>query len=68
MAARDPKYRDAIQRTLVEVGPAADGVLKPKWMADMGDDEPTPFGVTMNDTREFAMTALSRRLKVIGLA
>jgi hypothetical protein len=34
----------------------------------MGDDEPTPFGVTMNDTRTFAMTALSRRMKVIGLA
>jgi ribonucleoside-diphosphate reductase beta chain len=68
MAQRDPKYREAIQRTLVEVGPAADGVLKPKWMEGMADDEPTPFGVTMNDTRAFAMTALSRRMKVIGLA
>jgi ribonucleoside-diphosphate reductase beta chain len=68
MAQRDPKYREAIQRTLVEVGPAADGVLKPKWMQDMADDEPTPFGVTMNDTRAFAMTALNRRMKVIGLA
>jgi ribonucleoside-diphosphate reductase beta chain len=68
MAQKDEKYRDAIQRTLIEVGPAADGVLKPKWMADMADDEPTPFGVSMNDTREFAMTALSRRMKVIGLA
>jgi ribonucleoside-diphosphate reductase beta chain len=68
MAQRDQRYREAIQRTLIEVGPAADGVLKPKWMADMGDDEPTPFGVTMNDTRAFAMTALSRRMKVIGLA
>src|SRR5215211_4585627 len=68
MAERDPKYREAIQRTIVEVGPAADGVLKPKWMQGMADDEPTPFGVTMNDTRAFAMTALSRRMKVIGLA
>src|SRR3954463_8838037 len=68
MSERDPKYREAIQRTLVEVGPAADGVLKPKWMEGMADDEPTPFGVTMNDTRTFAMTALSRRMKVIGLA
>ena len=32
-AAR-PRTREAIQRTLVEVAPAADGVLKPKWMAD----------------------------------
>jgi ribonucleoside-diphosphate reductase beta chain len=68
LAQKDEKYRDAIQRTLIEVGPAADGVLKPKWMADMADDEPTPFGVSMNDTRAFAMTALSRRMKVIGLA
>jgi len=68
MAQRDDSYRDAIQRTIVEVGPAADGVLKPRWMQGMGDDEPTPFGVTMNDTRAFAMTALSRRMKVIGLA
>jgi ribonucleoside-diphosphate reductase beta chain len=68
MAERDPKYREAIQRTLIEVGPAADGVLKPKWMEGMADDEPTPFGVSMNDTRAFAMTALSRRMKVIGLA
>ena len=28
----------------------------------------TSQGVTMNDTRAFAMTALSRRMKVIGLA
>jgi ribonucleoside-diphosphate reductase beta chain len=68
MAERDLRYSQAIQRTLVEVGPAADGVLKPKWMQDMADDEPTPFGVTMNDTRTFAMTALRRRMKVIGLA
>ena len=29
MAERDPKYRDAIQRTLVEVGPAADVYAAP---------------------------------------
>jgi ribonucleoside-diphosphate reductase beta chain len=68
MAAKDPAYKEAISRTLVEVGPAADGVLRPKWMEGMPDDEPTAFGVSMNDTREFAMTALSRRMKVIGLA
>jgi ribonucleoside-diphosphate reductase beta chain len=68
MAEREPKYKQAIQRTLIEVGPAADGVLKPKWMEGMADDEPTPLGVTMNDTRAFAMTALNRRMKVIGLA
>ena len=31
MAASDPRYADAIQRTLVECGPAADGVLQPPW-------------------------------------
>ncbi len=30
-AARDERYAQAIQRTLVEVAPAADGVLRPKW-------------------------------------
>ena len=54
MARRDPRYVEAIQRTLVEVAPAA-------------DDEPTLFGVTVDETRAFAMQALSRRLKVIGL-
>ena len=31
MAQKDERYRDAIQRTLVECGPAADGVLQPPW-------------------------------------
>ena len=34
MAAEDPRYGDAIQRTLAEVGPVADGVLRPKWIRD----------------------------------
>ena len=46
MARRDPRYVDAIQRTLAEVAPAADGVLKPPWM-EGGDDEMTLFGVTV---------------------
>lgn len=68
MATADPRYAEAIQRTLVEVGPAADGVLRPKWVpADQGDDVEI-FGTTIAETREFAMKALERRLKVIGLA
>ena len=66
MARRDPRYVDAIQRTLVEVAPAADGVLKPPWM-EGGDDEQTLFGVSVAETRAFAMKALERRMKVIGL-
>jgi len=66
MALRDDRYREAIQRTLVECGPAADGVLKPPWYDEVDDTE--IFGFTMEDTRAFAMKALERRLKVIGLA
>ena len=67
MAARDPRYGEAIQRTLVEIGPAADGVLRPKWAADIPDDEEI-FGASVAQTRAFALKALDRRLKVIGLA
>jgi ribonucleoside-diphosphate reductase beta chain len=66
MARRDPRYVTAIQRTLTEVAPVADGVLKPHWM-EGGDDEVTLFGVTVAETRAFAMKALERRMKVIGL-
>ena len=66
MAQEDTRYRDAIQRTLVECGPAADGVLTPPWYDE--DDEPRLFGYTIEETRAFAMKALERRLKVIGLA
>jgi len=66
MAERDERYREAIQRTLVECGPAADGVLQPPWMED-ADDDVQVFGYTIEETRAFAMKALDRRLKVIGL-
>jgi ribonucleoside-diphosphate reductase beta chain len=64
MADTDPRYREAIQRTLVECGPAADGVLTPPWY----EEGMELFGVSLEDTRAFAMKALERRLKVIGLA
>jgi ribonucleoside-diphosphate reductase beta chain len=63
MAARDTRYAEAIQRTLVECGPAADGVLQPPW-AEEGEEL---FGVSLEETRAFAMKALDRRMKVIGL-
>ena len=66
MVRRDDRYRAAIQRTLTEVAPIADALLKPKWMDGASDDEVT-FGVSVEETRAFAMQALSRRLKVIGL-
>ncbi len=52
MASRDSKYADAIQRTLVECGPAADGVLTPPWAEAQGiDDDTEIFGYTLAETR-----------------
>jgi ribonucleoside-diphosphate reductase beta chain len=65
MAQEDPRYGDAITRTLAEVAPIADGVLQPKWYVE-GETE--VLGASMEETRAFAMKALERRLKVIGLA
>jgi ribonucleoside-diphosphate reductase beta chain len=64
MAQADDRYRDAIQRTLVECGPAADGVLEPRWVREQGIE---PLGYGIEETRAFAMKCLERRLKVIGL-
>jgi ribonucleoside-diphosphate reductase beta chain len=68
MARADERYRDAIVRTLGEVGPVAEGVLRPKWMEGIPDDEAQLFGFSIADTRAFALQALTRRMKVIGLA
>jgi ribonucleoside-diphosphate reductase beta chain len=65
LAQADTKYAGAITRTLTEVAPIADGVLQPKWYVE-GETE--VLGATMEETRAFAMKALERRLKVIGLA
>jgi ribonucleoside-diphosphate reductase beta chain len=64
MAAKDTRYAEAIRRTLVESGPAADGVLTPPWY----EEGMELFGVSLDETRAFAMKALERRLKVIGLS
>lgn len=68
MAIEDPRYGEAIQRTLAEVGPVADGVLRPKWIPADQPDDVEIFGTSVAETRAFAMKALERRLKVIGLA
>ncbi len=65
MAAEDPKYGEAITRTMAEVAPIADAVLQPKWYVE-GETE--VLGASMEETRAFALKALDRRLKVIGLA
>jgi ribonucleoside-diphosphate reductase beta chain len=61
----DDRYKTAIQRTLEESLPVADGVLSPPW-AEGGDDFEL-FGYSLAETRQFAGTCLMRRLKVIGL-
>jgi len=65
-AAEEERYAKAIQRALEESLPAADAVLAPPWVENHEDYE--FFGITMQETRAFAMQALSRRMKVIGLA
>jgi ribonucleoside-diphosphate reductase beta chain len=67
MASAEPRYREAIQRTLVESLPVAEAVLRPPF-APPDDDDFELFGVSMRETQAFAAQCLTRRLKVIGLA
>ncbi len=64
--ARDPQLAKRIQDKLVETLPAAAGVLVPPGR-QLGDDYEY-LGYSGQETNEFAFTALSRRLKVIGVA
>jgi ribonucleoside-diphosphate reductase beta chain len=54
-----------VQETLNDLLPLAAGVLVPKGYA-LGDDYEF-FGYTAQEQAEFAYSALSRRLKVIGV-
>ncbi len=64
-AHEDERCKQAIQRTLEETLPVADGVLSPPWAEG---ENPEIFGYRLDETRQFAGTCLMRRLKVIGLA
>ena len=64
-AHEDDRYKQAIQRTLEESVPAAEGVLSPPWAPE--DEDYELFGFSIADTRAFAAKCLMRRLKVIGL-
>jgi ribonucleoside-diphosphate reductase beta chain len=57
--------RERVQRTLAELLPLAAGVLVPKGYS-VGDDYEF-FGYSSQEQAEFAYSALSRRLKVIGV-
>jgi ribonucleoside-diphosphate reductase beta chain len=61
----DPAMRERVQRTIAELLPLAAGVLVPKGY-DVGDEYEF-FGYTSQQQAEFAYSALSRRLKVIGV-
>jgi ribonucleoside-diphosphate reductase beta chain len=64
-AQEDERYKQAIQRTLEEAVPVAEGVLSPPWAP--ADEDYELFGFSIADTRAFAAKCLMRRLKVIGL-
>ena len=63
--AEDPRYIRRVQGTLNELVPLAAGVLVPKGYAF--GDEYEFFGYTSEEQAAFAYSALSRRLKVIGV-
>jgi ribonucleoside-diphosphate reductase beta chain len=63
--ARDPELARRIQDKLAETLPAAAGVLVPP-RYQLGDDYEY-LGYSSQEMNEFAFTALSRRLKVIGV-
>jgi ribonucleoside-diphosphate reductase beta chain len=62
----EERYRVRVQETLNELLPLAAGVLVPKGYAF--GDEYEFFGYTSQEQAEFAYSALTRRLKVIGLS
>jgi ribonucleoside-diphosphate reductase beta chain len=64
--ARDPQLAKRVQDKLAETLPAAAGVLVPPGY-QLGD-EYEYLGFSSQEMNEFAFTALSRRLKVIGIA
>jgi ribonucleoside-diphosphate reductase beta chain len=66
MASADERYRAAIQRTMAEALPIADQVLDPPWPEE--EDNTDLYGADRAETHDFAAQALTRRLKVIGLA
>jgi ribonucleoside-diphosphate reductase beta chain len=60
----DDSNREVIQGMLEQAVPVADKVIDPPWATE---DDYELFGVSREETHEFAAQALSRRLKTIGL-
>ena len=59
------KQLATMQRVMAEALPVADKVLDPPWPEE---EDSELFGANRNETHDFAAQALTRRLKVIGLA
>ena len=64
-ACKDPALAERMQNRLAELLPIAAGVLVPKGKDPFGEWQ--LLGYTSTAVNEFAFTALSRRLKVIGV-
>jgi ribonucleoside-diphosphate reductase beta chain len=64
-AAKDPALRDRIQSKLFELIPVAAGVLIP---TGQDPENYSILGYSSEETNGYAFTALSRRLKVIGVS
>jgi ribonucleoside-diphosphate reductase beta chain len=62
---REPRYADVARDTLLELLPVAATVLVPPKYE--GRDSYEVLGYSSDEIRQFALTALTRRLKVIGL-
>jgi ribonucleoside-diphosphate reductase beta chain len=60
----DAANREVMQKILEQAVPVADRVIDPPWATE---DDYELFGVSREETHEFAATCLSRRLKAIGL-
>ncbi len=61
---RDPQLREIAQNKLLELMPVAAGVLVPR---GANPESYSILGYTNEETNTFAFTALTRRLKVIGI-
>ena len=62
MVAEDPERKKVIQRMLEEALPVTDKVLTPPWAEGVAEDYEF-FGVSIDETRDFAAQALTRRLE-----
>jgi len=70
MVRRDERHKDVVRRVLMEAAPVAGGVLEPPWYHEEGAPErfQATFGYSVAEAQEFALTALGRRLAVIGVS